>query len=92
MIKKLTFLSDRWIVLNFGPSRREYFSLRKDSLQAKIGVKMDKISQKYWNLNKIFTVFFKKLAIFYRLRTINWTDWTKPGMSKLDHLEEQDLS
>ena len=47
MVKTLTFLSDRWIMLNFGPSHRAYFSLRNDSLWTKIGVKTDEISPKY---------------------------------------------
>jgi len=46
MVKKLTFLSDCWIVLDFGPSFRAYFSLRNYSLLAKIGIKTDEISQK----------------------------------------------
>ena len=52
MVEKLTFLSDCWIILNFGPSWREYFSLQNDSLQAKIEVKSNEISQKHQNPNK----------------------------------------
>ena len=62
--RKLNFWFDRWIELNFGPSYSTYFSLWNDNLQAKIGVKIDEISQKYWNPNKIFIVFFKKTGSF----------------------------
>jgi len=34
--KKLTFWSNRWIVLNFGPSCRAYFSLWNDSSRANV--------------------------------------------------------
>ena len=58
MVKKLNFLFDRWIVLNFGPSCRAYFSLQNDSLWAKIEVKTDEISPKIpKTLIKTFTFF-----------------------------------
>ena len=47
MVKKLTFLSNCPIELNFGPSSKEYISLRTNSLRAKIEVKTDEISTKY---------------------------------------------
>ena len=51
MVKKLTFLSNRLIKLNFGPSHRSYFSIRNDSSQAKIGAKTNEISTKHQNHN-----------------------------------------
>ena len=64
MIKKLTFLSNYWIILNFGSSCTTYFPRRNDSLQAKIGIKTDEISQKYQNPNNVFIVFFRKIDSF----------------------------
>jgi len=51
VVKKLTFWSDRLIKLKFGPSRRTYFSLQKNSSWAKIGIETDEISIKLQNLN-----------------------------------------
>ena len=73
-------------MLNFRLYRRAYFSLRNDSLRAKIGVKMDEISQKYRNPNKVFTVFFMKTDNFdpalhdklYRLGK-NWNKQAGPS-------------
>ena len=62
--KKLNFLSDCWIMLNFRPSHREYFFFQNDSLWTKIGIKKDEISQKYQNPNKFFNVFFRKTGSF----------------------------
>ena len=64
MFKRLSFLSDRWIIFNFGPSRKEYFSLQNNSLRVKIRAKTDEISQKYQNPNKVFTEFFRKTGNF----------------------------
>ena len=60
----MTFWSKHWILLNFGLSHRAYISLRNNSLWAKIKDKMNEISQKYWNSNKLFTVFFRKTSYF----------------------------
>ena len=62
--KKLNFFSDRWIMLNFRPSHREYFFLQNYGLWTKIGIKKDEISQKYQNLNNVFIVFFRKIDSF----------------------------
>ena len=80
MVKKLTFWFDCWIVLNFGPSHRAYFSLRNDSLWTKIRVQMDEKSQKYQNPNKIFTEFFKKTGSFLP----DFAQWIVPIGWELD--------
>ena len=89
MVKKLTFLSNRHIKLNFRPSYRAYFYLWNDSLWVKIEVKMDEISPKYQNSNKIFTFFQDKHAVFrpflrYKLYRLgrNWSDPAKPSQRK----------
>ena len=50
--------------MNFGSSCTTYFPRRNDSLQAKIGIKTDEISQKYQNPNNVFIVFFSKIDNF----------------------------
>ena len=47
MVKKDDFFIRPLDRVDFGLSHRAYFSLRNDSLWAKIGVKMDEISLKY---------------------------------------------
>ena len=88
MVKKLNFLSDRWIVLKFGLSRRAYFSLQNSSLQGKIKVKTNEISLKYQkNPYKIFTFFLRKTGLFLpNFAQINYIAWARTRTSRLDDI------
>ena len=63
MVKKLTNRFGHPIELNFGPSRRPYFSLQNDSSRAKMRVKMDEIPTKYQNPNLKFHFFQVKHVV-----------------------------
>ena len=91
MVKKLTFLSNRHIKLNFRPSYRAYFYLWNDSLWVKIEVKMDEISPKYQNSNKSSLFSKTNMQFLGHFCAINCIDWAGTEVILLNHLKEKGL-
>ena len=71
MVKKLTFLFDQPIGINFGPSCSSYFSLQNYSSQAKIGWDINKIPKPLLNVS----LFLGQKKLFWgNFRTKNYTN------------------